>query len=104
SSLTIYKVVPRQELAGSNTATPASITGTDQAQSPSQVTAAAPATQPAVKPTTSFTVSFKRTSASRIKGWRGDSVSRATSTVVVRLPVITAVDGATGSASRRRAN
>src|SRR5262245_22627948 len=49
-------------------AEPASTTGNDQAQSPRNKTAAAPATQPAIKPKMSFNVFFSRSLASCISG------------------------------------
>src|SRR5712692_93661 len=51
-----------------HTVTPASTTGSDQAQSPNNETAAAPATQPAKKPTTTFKVFLSRSSAPSVKG------------------------------------
>src|SRR5215813_9595371 len=86
------------------TANPASATGTDQAHAPKIETAAAPAIQPARKPTTTFNVLFSRARAPSSKGRLGDSVSRSDNTALVKLPVITAVEGAPGTARRRRAN
>src|SRR4030095_8913454 len=92
-------------LPGTNaTATPASTTGSDQAQSLSHETAAASAMQPAKKPTTSSNVFFSRSLVPSISGSLRDSVSSSDSTVLVKLPVITAVEGAPGTARRNRAN
>src|SRR6266403_1593119 len=93
--------VHRTDLAS---AAPASATGSDQAQFRNKETAAAPATQPAKKPTRSFQVFFSRSWAPSVSGWLRDSVSSSASTVLVKLPVITAVEGARGTARRKRAN
>jgi len=55
-------------------------------------------------PTSSFEVLLRRSSASPISGRMRDTVSNSESTVLVTLPVITAVDGAPGTARRKRAN
>jgi len=71
-------------------ANPARAAGSDQAQSPSHDTAAAPATQPAQNPPTSARVFCSRSFAPGIGG--GSllaSVSSSESTPLVRLPVIT---------------
>src|SRR2546428_581001 len=80
------------------TAAAASTTGNDHDQSPSHETAAAPATQPAKKPMTSVEVFLRRSSAPSVSGRARDTVSSSDRTVLVKLPVITAVDGAPGRA------
>src|SRR5215472_5797751 len=86
------------------TATPANPTGSDQAQSPSHETAAAPAMQPAKKPKTSSDVFLSRSLGPSTRGSLCDSVSNSDRTVLVKLPVITAVEGAPGTARRKSAN
>lgn len=91
-------------LDGNATATPANTTGSDQAQSASDETATAPATQPAKKPTRTLRVFLSRSLAPSVSGCVRDKVSSIDRTVLVRLPVITAVEGAPGTAIRKRAN
>src|ERR1700730_6730763 len=86
------------------TAMPASATGNDQAQSPSKATAAAATTQPMKKPIRRWRDLFNRSVAPSINGCVRDSVSSSDSTVLVKLPVMTAVEGAPGTAKRKRAN
>src|SRR5229473_5711652 len=86
------------------TATPASTTGNDQAQSPRYVTAAAATTQPPKKPTRRCSEPVSRSASPAINGWVRDCLSSSDRTVLVKLPVMTAVEGATGRAKRRRAN
>jgi len=74
------------------TATPAKVIGSNQAQSPSHDTATAPARQPAKKPATSSAVFLSRSFASSISGSVPDSVSSSDRTVLVKFPVITAVE------------
>src|SRR5260370_28566613 len=85
-------------------ASPASTTGSDQAQVPNHETAAAPTTQPEQNPPTSSTVFLRRSLAPSISGSPRASVSSRDSTPLVQLPVITAVEGAPGTARRRSAN
>src|SRR5262249_6585886 len=83
---------------------PARRTGSNQAQSGSHETAAAPATQPAKKPMRALRAFFSSSLASFVSGSPGDRVSKSESTQLVKLPVITAVDGARGTASLKSAN
>src|SRR5229473_741822 len=85
------------------TATPASATGNDQAQSPSKETAAAATTQPTRKQKRSRRDLFNRPASTVISGRLGDDASINDSTVLVKLPVITAVEIAPGIAKRSRA-
>jgi len=52
----------------------------------------------------SFKVFFSRSLAPSVSGWLPESVSSNDSTALVKLPVITAVEGAPGTARRNRAN
>src|SRR5712672_1433237 len=102
----VLRPAPAQEVHRKDlvTAAAAKTTGSDQAQSRSRETASAPATHPAKKPRRSFEVFFTRSSAPSVSGWLRASVSSNDSTVLVKLPVITAVEGAPGTARLRRAN
>ena len=88
---------------GHATAAAASVTGKDQAQSASRGTAAAAMTQPNRKPTSRCTDLLSRSLSVVIKDWRFDSRSINDRTVLIRLPVITAVEIAPGIAKRSRA-
>src|SRR5215469_9893076 len=89
----------------STNATPASTTGSDHAQFPNQETAKAPSRQPIKKPPTRGSVSRNRSPDPGSSGEPCAKVSRSESTAVVKLPLITAVEGAPpGTASRKSAN
>jgi hypothetical protein len=80
----------------------ASATGTDHAQSLKIETAAAATTQPTRKPTNRCRDLFNRPASSGNKARRFDRRSINDKTVLVKLPVITAVEIAPGIAKRRR--
>src|SRR5262249_16350228 len=82
----------------------ANTTGSDQAQSRSKETPAAPTTHPTKKPTRRLRAFFHRSLAPSISGWSRDSPSSSESTLLVKFPVITAVEGAPDTARRKRAN
>src|ERR1700682_3915079 len=84
-------------------ATPDSTTGNDQAQSPSTETALALTTQPSRKPNSSCKDLFKRPASTGIKAPCLNSKSISDNTVLVKLPVITAVEIAPGIARRSSA-
>src|SRR5208282_2543172 len=86
------------------TAAPARTTGNDQAQSPKYVTAAAATTQPPKKPRRRWSEPINRFLSSPFNDWVCDTTSSRDSTEFVKLPVMTAVDGATGRVSRKRVN
>src|SRR5262249_10517720 len=86
------------------TAAAANNAGSDQAQSPRKETAAAPATQPVKKPTTRLSVFFHRSLGPSISGLFPSNPSSSDSTLLVTFPVITAVEGAPGTARRNKAN
>src|SRR6266404_2387533 len=83
-------------------ATAASATGNDQAQSPSMKTAEALTTQPKRKPTRRCNDLLKRPASTGSKRCF-ESKSISDKTVLVKLPVITAVEIAPGIARRRSA-
>src|SRR5215831_10611289 len=85
------------------TAMAASVTGKNQAQSATKVTAAAATTQPNRKPSSRYTDRFSRSLSAVIKRWRFDDNSINDRTVLVKLPVITAVEIAPGMAKRSKA-
>src|SRR3981081_83539 len=82
-------------------ATAASVAGNDQAQSPRREMAAAATTQPTRKPNRRSRDLFKRPASTAING-RPDNTSISDRTVLVKLPVITAVEIAPGIAKRSR--
>ena len=84
-------------------ATAASATGNDQAQSPSIKTAEALTTQPKRKPKRRCNDLFKRPVSTGSKARCFESKSISDKTVLVKLPVITAVEIAPGIARRRSA-
>src|SRR6266403_6163641 len=86
------------------TATPPNRTGNDQAQSPNKETAAAATMQPPRKPKRRSRDLFKRPASTVINGRPRDNMSISDKTVLVKLPVITAVEIAPGIAKRKRAN
>src|SRR5262245_50380496 len=87
----------------SRIAAAASVTGKDQAQSASKGTAAAATTQPNRKPRSRCTDLFSRSRSAVIKDWRFDNKPISDRTVLVKLPVITAVEIAAGIARRSKA-
>src|SRR5258708_5644775 len=87
---------------GNATAIAARTTGNDQAQSPSKEMATAATTQPARKPKSRCEDLFNRSASTGSKGLREDA-SISDRTVLVKLPVITAVEIAPGMARRSRA-
>src|SRR5258708_7553156 len=89
--------------ATTTTATAASATGNDQAQSPNVETAAAATTQPTRKPQSRYRDLFRRPASSAINGRRFDNASISDRTVLVKFPVITAVEIAPGMAKRSSA-
>jgi hypothetical protein len=89
---------------GNATAKAASATGNDHAQSLSNKTAVAPTTHPPQKPMRRWTEPVNRSVSPAINGWVRDRMSSADSTAFVKLPVMTAVEGATGIVKRKRAN
>src|SRR5215510_14596175 len=93
-----------ERLAANKSATPASATGSAHDQSRSHETAPAPTRQPAKKPATSCTVFFNCSPAFCSNGSFLHRVSSSDNTVLVKFPVITAVEGAPGMARRKRAN
>src|SRR5215470_4998835 len=99
-----YYVRDPELRCANKSATPASATGSAHDQSPSNETAAAPTRQPAKNPATSPTVFFNCSPAFCISGSFRHRVSSNDSVVLVKLPVITAVEGAPGTARRKRAN
>src|SRR5258708_38815897 len=86
------------------TGPPASTAERDQAQSPRYVTAAAATTHPPKKPTRGCSEAFDRAVWPTVNRGVREVVSRKDSTAFVKLPVMTAVDGATGKPKRKSAN
>src|SRR5262245_21097504 len=84
--------------------TPASAAGNNQAHSPSGERAAAATTQHTKTPMSSWRDAVSRPVSPVINGWVREFVSISDSTAFVKLPVMTAVEGATGKVKRRRAN
>ena len=92
-------------MLGTNaTARPANTTGNDQAQSPSDETAAAATTQPPKKPMSKWRDSLNRSASPANNDCFREMVSTSDNTAFVKFPVMTAVEGATGKAKRKRAN
>jgi hypothetical protein len=83
-------------------ATPDSATGNDQAQSPRVETAGAATTHPKRNPNKGCKDLFKRPESVGGKG-RLDNESISAKTVLVKLPVMTAVETARGIAKRSNA-
>src|SRR5215831_18900113 len=81
----------------------ASTVGIDHAQSRRTEIAAAATTQPARKPISRRSELFSRLRSTGVNGCRGDNRSISDKTVLVRFPVITAVETTFGNAKRRRA-
>ena len=86
------------------TATQPNATGNDHAQSPNRGTAAAATMQPMRKPNRGCRDLFNRPSSTVFNGRPCDSISISARTVLVKLPVITAVEIPPGKAKRKRAN
>src|SRR5882724_10953500 len=86
------------------TATPASTTGRDQAQSPRFVTAAAATTQPPKKPSRRRREAHNRAVSLAVGGFAPPNRVQQRQHGVRQLPVMTALEGATGKAKRKRAN
>src|SRR5215813_5862611 len=86
------------------TATAASTAGNDQAQSPRYIRAVVARTQPTKKPTRRRRAPVSRLLSFSISGSVLELRSTSPSTAFVKLPVITAVEGATGRVKRKRAN
>ena len=82
-------------------ATAASAVGNDHAQSPSSMTAAVPTTQPKKKPNRRWSDLLKRPASTGSRGWRLDNKSISDNTVLVKLPVITAVVKASSTSMPR---
>src|SRR5262249_33484235 len=78
-------------------------TGNDQAHSPIVEMAIAAMTHPSIKPKRRYRDRFNRAPSALIRGCPRDSASMIERTVLVRLPVITAVEIAPGSAKRSSA-
>src|SRR5260370_38359826 len=85
-------------------ATAASATGSDQAQSASKEMAAAATMQPTRKPKRRYRDLFNRPASTVINGRLFDNMSISESTVLVKLPVITAVEIPPAQAHRQRRN
>src|SRR5262249_62420192 len=86
------------------TAAAATATGNVQDQSFNSRTPRAPATQPQQNPTTGTVALPNLPLLGGMTGWPGETMSRNDRTEFVRLPVITAVEGAPGTASRSMPN
>src|SRR5215469_3991341 len=86
------------------TAAPANAAGSDQAQSPKYISAAVATTQPTKKATRRWRAPVNRLLLLSINGSVRELESTSDSTTFVKLPVITAVEGATGNVNRKRAN
>jgi hypothetical protein len=84
-------------------ATAASTVGMDHAQSPSIEIATADTTQPTRNPISRRRDLFNRPRSTVIKCCCGDSISMSDKTVLVKFPVITAVETTFGNAKRMRA-
>src|SRR5260370_23064542 len=85
-------------------AMPPNATGHDQAQSPNKGMAAAATTQPTRKPKRRRRDLLNRPASAAINGRPCGNISISERTVLVRLPVITAVEIPPGKAKRKRAN
>src|SRR5262245_41036066 len=90
-------------LQGRITVAAESATGNDQAHSPIVEMAIAAMTHPSIKPKRRYSDRFNRPPSALIRGWPPDSASMMERTVLVRLPVMTAVEIAPGSAKRSSA-
>src|ERR1700736_3319197 len=84
-------------------ATAASAAGRNQAQSPANEAAAAATTHPKRNPSKRPSERFSGVESCGSRGWRSVSKSIADKTALAKLPVITAVEIAPGTARRRRA-
>jgi hypothetical protein len=83
------------------TAIPASAVGSDQAHSPIRETATALTRHPKRNPMRRGTDFLSRAAESSVRSFVDDPMSTRESTVLVKFPVITAVDTAPGNAMRK---
>src|SRR5262249_16402260 len=88
----------------STVAMPASTTGNDQAESPKYETAAAARMHPLKKPMRGRNEAFSRSTSAGVDAWLRKVRFIAGRMACVKLPVMTAVEGATGQTRRSSAN